>query len=164
MVENDLTQQDITEEIPSLQYSPREDCQRIADLLTRLEISPDFINQEQLEAALFRVHYSTVLEGVPYQFEFVRQIVNNEKKPLERFEQEIFGYHQGELMMFQRLTQPMDIHWVHDLQQVFFAYPTQNTGHVDLFTSQLYENRGVDLGILLQSIFPDLLQYMNDIS
>lgn len=134
-------------------------CENIAEIIQRLKVSDDFLNKERLDAALFRVHYSTVLEGVPYHFEYVKQIVNNEKKPMERFEREIYGYHQGELMLFQRAHLPFDIHLIHDLQKIFFAFPGE-TPQVDLFTSKLLEERGLDLSDILNSILPELL---NDI-
>lgn len=126
-----------------------------------VNLKEDIIEQERLQSALYRVHYSTALEGIEYQFEYVKQLVNNEKKPLEQFEREIMGYHQAEMFLFKRLDQPFDIYLINDMQRVFFIKPTEEQLS-DLFTSQLYTYNGVDLSQLYDSGISSLCDFLKD--
>lgn len=50
---------------------------------------------------------------------------------------------------------------IHDMQRLFFAYPGVNKT-LDLFTSQIYEFRGVDLSALYDSGIAAFVQWLNE--
>lgn len=127
-----------------------EEYLRLVKIYNFIQLSGDMITEERLNSALFRVHYATALEGIDYTFEHVRDIVNHTKEPLEIFEQEIYGYHQAELFLFNRVDKPLDVYMINDMQRLFFAFPG-GTKTLDLFTSQIYEFRGVDLSKIYES-------------
>ncbi|MDZ4759183.1 MAG: DeoR family transcriptional regulator [Bacteroidota bacterium] len=126
-----------------------------------VDLDENTIEEERLQSALYRVHYSTALEGVDYQFEHVKQLVNNEKQPLEQLEREVMGYHQAEMYLFKRMDLPFDVYMINDMQQVFFSKPPEGIKN-DLFTSQIYTYQGVDLSLLYDtgmSALCDFLQH-----
>lgn len=90
---------------PVCQLSPKVDetiaqYSKLVSIYNFIQLNSDLVTEERLTSALFRVHYATALEGIDYDFENVRLIVNNVKQPLERFEQEIYGYYQAEMFLF----------------------------------------------------------------
>ncbi len=133
--------------------------QKLARILRFIQLLPETIEHEQLNSALFRVHYSTALEGVDYQFELVKQIVSNERKPMERFEQEIYGYHMAEISLYQRIAQPLDVYLINDMQQVFFAAPPSGN---DLFSSTISEFKAVDLSVLFSSGISSMFSFLGE--
>ena len=124
-----------------------------------VDLDENTIEQERLQSALYRVHYSTALEGVDYQFEHVKQLVNNEKQPLEKLEREVMGYHQAEMFLFKRMDLPFDVYMLNDMQQVFFSKPPEGIKS-DLFTSQIYSYQGVDLSLLYDSGMAALCDFL----
>lgn len=134
---------------------------KLVSIYNFIQLNSELIDEERLTSALFRVHYATALEGIDYDFENVRLIVNNIKQPLERFEQEIYGYYQAEMFLFNRVNQPLDVYMIHDMQRLFFAYPGVNKT-LDLFTSQIYEFRGVDLSTLYDCGIASFVQWLNE--
>ncbi len=151
---------------PVCQLSPKVDetiaqYSKLVSIYNFIQLNSDLVTEERLTSALFRVHYATALEGIDYDFENVRLIVNNVKQPLERFEQEIYGYYQAEMFLFNRVNKPLDVYMIHDMQRLFFAYPGVNKT-LDLFTSQIYEFRGVDLSALYDSGIAAFVQWLNE--
>lgn len=134
---------------------------KLVSIYNFIQLNSELIEDERLTSALFRVHYATALEGIDYDFEQVRLIVNNIKQPLERFEQEIYGYYQAEMFLFNKVKQPLDVYAIHDMQRLFFAYPGADKT-LDLFTSQIYEFRGVDLSALYDSGIASFIQWISE--
>lgn len=132
---------------------------KVLGIFRFVNLDEETIEQERLQSALYRVHYSTALEGVDYQFEHVRQLVNNEKEPLEQLEREVMGYHQAEMFLFKRMSQPFDIYLLNDMQHVFFSKPPENIKN-DLFSSQIYNYQGVDLSQLYDSGMAALCDFL----
>jgi Fic family protein len=135
-----------------------ESYKKLVSVFKFINLTNEQVDHEQLNAALNRVHYTTALEGIDYHFEYVKAIVSNKRQPLERFEKEIYGYHQAEIFLYNRLGQPFDVYMINDMQRIFFAYPQNNTN--DLFTAGIFEERGVDLAALFESGIGSFMSFL----
>lgn len=121
-----------------------------------LQFPESFIESSRLQAVLHRVHYSTALEKEGLTFDQVKSWVSNNRQPMTAIERDVYGYFQAEQFLFQRVKSNLDVYLLNDMQRVFFAYPGMDSA--DLFTQQLFQFKGLDLGQLLHGEWPEMLE------